>query len=513
MGLNRDTSQGSYRASAAAEKTRSKLKEKVPGSNIFDDITSFLFDLGMDFLTVNGQSVGVLGLRARDVPRHVQGRDACIAMLAIFLKSEPAKYVHGFMDQPLRDIKGAIYNKISITINKIEHVFVAIFTTFMADLPARMKLTRCLGHSSGCPCMACTWYTPGQHPKHKGYNVQQEIEWTDPVTFITAIYTGHPHQDHMQLTDEQYDARGLLAQQEVEAALAAARAANKPLKDSSIVYSAACRGARGVCVITQHLDYASSLDAFVTPTYHTFCLGVLRDFIEYLLSTASSLSTQAKTTIRERQAALHIPTDYGRKPTCCIDDRFNGPNLLFPTPSPAQPSPAQPSPAQPSPAQPSPAQPSPAQPSPAQPSPAQPSPAQPSPAQPSPAQPSPAQPSPAQPSPAQPSPAQPSPAQPSPAQPSPAQPSPAQPSPAQPSPAQPSPAQPSPAQPSPAQPSPAQPSPAQPSPAQPSPALPPPPPPPSSPYHKKQVHGAQEQPGAAAMEALPGRYRSGASNK
>ncbi|KAL6745135.1 hypothetical protein V8C86DRAFT_3151654 [Haematococcus lacustris] len=152
-------------------------------------------------------------------------------------------------------------------------------------------------------------------------------------------------------------------------------------------------------------------------------------------------------------------------------------------------------------------------PSPAQPSPAQPSPAQPSPAQPSPAQPSPAQPSPAQPSPAQPSPAQPSPAQPSPAQPSPAQPSPAQPSPAQPSPAQPSPAQPSPAQPSPAQPSPAQPSPAQPSPAQPSPALPPPPPPPSSPYHKKQVHGAQEQPGAAAMEALPGRYRSGASNK
>ncbi|KAL6759320.1 hypothetical protein V8C86DRAFT_3091801 [Haematococcus lacustris] len=172
-------------------------------------------------------------------------------------------------------------------------------------------------------------------------------------------------------------------------------------------------------------------------------------------------------------------------------------------PSPAQPSPAQPSPAQPSPAQPSPAQPSPAQPSPAQPSPAQPSPAQPSPAQPSPAQPSPAQPSPAQPSPAQPSPAQPSPAQPSPAQPSPAQPSPAQPSPAQPSPAQPSPAQPSPAQPSPAQPSPAQPSPAQPSPAQPSPALPPPPPPPSSPYHKKQVHGAQEQPGAAAMEALP----------
>ncbi|KAJ9533219.1 hypothetical protein QJQ45_018355 [Haematococcus lacustris] len=173
-------------------------------------------------------------------------------------------------------------------------------------------------------------------------------------------------------------------------------------------------------------------------------------------------------------------------------------------PSPAQPSPAQPSPAQPSPAQPSPAQPSPAQPSPAQPSPAQPSPAQPSPAQPSPAQPSPAQPSPAQPSPAQPSPAQPSPAQPSPAQPSPAQPSPAQPSPAQPSPAQPSPAQPSPAQPSPAQPSPAQPSPAQPSPAQPSPPLPPPPPPPSSPYHKKQAHGAQEQPGAAAMEALPG---------
>ncbi|KAJ9519078.1 hypothetical protein QJQ45_003553 [Haematococcus lacustris] len=172
-------------------------------------------------------------------------------------------------------------------------------------------------------------------------------------------------------------------------------------------------------------------------------------------------------------------------------------------PSPAQPSPAQPSPAQPSPAQPSPAQPSPAQPSPAQPSPAQPSPAQPSPAQPSPAQPSPAQPSPAQPSPAQPSPAQPSPAQPSPAQPSPAQPSPAQPSPAQPSPAQPSPAQPSPAQPSPAQPSPAQPSPAQPSPAQPSPPLPPPPPPPSSPYHKKQVHGAQEQPGAAAMEVLP----------
>ncbi|KAJ9518380.1 hypothetical protein QJQ45_010282 [Haematococcus lacustris] len=151
---------------------------------------------------------------------------------------------------------------------------------------------------------------------------------------------------------------------------------------------------------------------------------------------------------------------------------FNGPNLPFPTPSPAQPSPAQPSPAQPSPAQPSPAQPSPAQPSPAQPSPAQPSPAQPSPAQPSPAQPSPAQPSPAQPSPAQPSPAQPSPAQPSPAQPSPAQPSPAQPSPAQPSPAQPSPAQPSPAQPSPAQPSPAQPSPAQPSPAQPSPAQP-----------------------------------------
>ncbi|KAL6746464.1 hypothetical protein V8C86DRAFT_3149688 [Haematococcus lacustris] len=182
-------------------------------------------------------------------------------------------------------------------------------------------------------------------------------------------------------------------------------------------------------------------------------------------------------------------------------------------PSPAQPSPAQPSPAQPSPAQPSPAQPSPAQPSPAQPSPAQPSPAQPSPAQPSPAQPSPAQPSPAQPSPAQPSPAQPSPAQPSPAQPSPAQPSPAQPSPAQPSPAQPSPAQPSPAQPSPAQPSPAQPSPAQPSPAQPSPPLPPPPPPPSSPYHKKQVHGAQEQPGAAAMEALPGRYRSGASKE
>ncbi|KAL6755120.1 hypothetical protein V8C86DRAFT_3138055 [Haematococcus lacustris] len=172
---------------------------------------------------------------------------------------------------------------------------------------------------------------------------------------------------------------------------------------------------------------------------------------------------------------------------------FNGPNLPFPTPSPAQPSPAQPSPAQPSPAQPSPAQPSPAQPSPAQPSPAQPSPAQPSPAQPSPAQPSPAQPSPAQPSPAQPSPAQPSPAQPSPAQPSPAQPSPAQPSPAQPSPAQPSPAQPSPAQPSPAQPSP----------AQPSPPLPPPPPPPSSPYHKKQVHGAQEQPGATAMEALP----------
>ncbi|KAL6755384.1 hypothetical protein V8C86DRAFT_3137760 [Haematococcus lacustris] len=162
--------------------------------------------------------------------------------------------------------------------------------------------------------------------------------------------------------------------------------------------------------------------------------------------------------------------------------------------------PAQPSPAQPSPAQPSPAQPSPAQPSPAQPSPAQPSPAQPSPAQPSPAQPSPAQPSPAQPSPAQPSPAQPSPAQPSPAQPSPAQPSPAQPSPAQPSPAQPSPAQPSPAQPSPAQPSPAQPSPA---PLLPSPPLPPPPPPPSSPYHKKQVHGAQEQPGAAAMEALP----------
>ncbi|KAL6753695.1 hypothetical protein V8C86DRAFT_3168760 [Haematococcus lacustris] len=172
-------------------------------------------------------------------------------------------------------------------------------------------------------------------------------------------------------------------------------------------------------------------------------------------------------------------------------------------PSPAQPSPAQPSPAQPSPAQPSPAQPSPAQPSPAQPSPAQPSPAQPSPAQPSPAQPSPAQPSPAQPSPAQPSPAQPSPAQPSPAQPSPAQPSPAQPSPAQPSPAQPSPAQPSPAQPSPAQPSPAQPSPAQPSPAQPSPALLPPQPPPSSPYHKKQAHGAQEQPGAAAMEVLP----------
>ncbi|KAJ9511736.1 hypothetical protein QJQ45_022600, partial [Haematococcus lacustris] len=161
-------------------------------------------------------------------------------------------------------------------------------------------------------------------------------------------------------------------------------------------------------------------------------------------------------------------------------------------------------------AQPSPAQPSPAQPSPAQPSPAQPSPAQPSPAQPSPAQPSPAQPSPAQPSPAQPSPAQPSPAQPSPAQPSPAQPSPAQPSPAQPSPAQPSPAQPSPAQPSPAQPSPAQPSPAQPSPAQPSPPLPPPPPPPSSPYHKKQVHGAQEQPGAAAMEALPCRFLSSA---
>ncbi|KAL6753346.1 hypothetical protein V8C86DRAFT_2438496 [Haematococcus lacustris] len=322
MGLNRDTSPGSYRASAAAKKTRDKLEQKVPGSNIFDDITSFLFDLGMDFLTVNSQSVGVLGLRARDVPRHVQGRDACIAMLAIFLKSEPAKYVHGFMDQPLRDINAAIYNKISITVNKIEHFFVPIFTTFMADLPARMKLTRCLGHSSGCPCMACKWYTPGQHPKHKEYNVQQEIEWTDPVTFITAIYTGHPHQDHMQLTDEQYDARGLLAQQEVEAALAAARAANKPLKDSSIVYSAACRGARGVCVVTQHLsDFASSLDAFVMPTYHTFCLGVLRDFIEYLLSTASSLSTQAKTTIRERQAALHIPTDYGRKPTCCIDDR------------------------------------------------------------------------------------------------------------------------------------------------------------------------------------------------
>ncbi|GFH26639.1 predicted protein [Haematococcus lacustris] len=163
-------------------------------------------------------------------------------MLAIFLKSEPAKYVHGFMDQPLRDIKAAIYNKIIIMVNKIEHFFVPIFTTFMADLPARMKLTRCLGHSSGCPCMACKWYTPGQHPKHKGYNAQQEIEWTDPVTFITAIYTGHPHQDHMQLTDEQYDA-------------------------------------------------------------------------------PSSLSTQAKTTIRERQAALHIPTDYGRKPTCCIDDR------------------------------------------------------------------------------------------------------------------------------------------------------------------------------------------------
>ncbi|KAJ9520002.1 hypothetical protein QJQ45_014732, partial [Haematococcus lacustris] len=83
------------------------------------------------------------------------------------------------------------------------------------------------------------------------------------------------------------------------------------------------------------------------------------------------------------------------------------------------------------------------------------------------------------------------------------QPEAAQPSPAQPSPAQPSPAQPSPAQPSPAQPSPAQPSPAQPSPAKPSPALLPPQPPPSSPYHKKQVHGAQEQPGAAAMEVLP----------
>ncbi|KAJ9509771.1 hypothetical protein QJQ45_011629 [Haematococcus lacustris] len=97
-------------------------------------------------------------------------------------------------------------------------------------------------------------------------------------------------------------------------------------------------------------------------------------------------------------------------------------------------------------------------------------------------------------------------------QPEAARPSPAQPSPAQPSPAQPSPAQPSPAQPSPAQPSPARPSPARPGPARPGPALsvlvatpipPPPPPPPPSPYHKKQAHGAQEQPGAAAMEALP----------
>ncbi|KAL6745525.1 hypothetical protein V8C86DRAFT_3035500 [Haematococcus lacustris] len=143
------------------------------------------------------------------------------------------------------------------------------------------------------------------------------VQWRFRKLFIVAT-----DGDHMQLTDEQYDARGLLAQQEVEAALAAARAANKPLKDGSIVYSAACRGARGVCVVTQHLsDYASSLDAFVMPTYHTFCLGVLRDFIEYLLSTASSLSASSKTTIRERQAALHIPTDYGRRPTCCIDDR------------------------------------------------------------------------------------------------------------------------------------------------------------------------------------------------
>ncbi|KAL6753793.1 hypothetical protein V8C86DRAFT_2438203 [Haematococcus lacustris] len=303
--LGRDEAPGSFRASPAADQMRCKLDEKVPGRSIFDSVHAFLIELGMDFVTVNGQSVGLLGLRARDVPRHVQGREACIAMLAIFLKA-------------------ALTNMIRITVDKCFWDFVPIVITFMADLPARLKLTRCLGHSGGTPCMHCKWYTPGQNPKPKGYYKQQAIQWTDPVTLVTQTYLGHPHQEHMHLTDEQYDARGWRAQRQAEAAHAAALAVKKNLRDGAVQYGAECRGARGVGVITQHLgDIASSLDIHVIPFYHTFCLGVEKDFLNHLFTPGSGLSDKAKDTIKARQKALHIPTDYGRAPTCCIDNRRN----------------------------------------------------------------------------------------------------------------------------------------------------------------------------------------------
>ncbi|KAL6765057.1 hypothetical protein V8C86DRAFT_3083119 [Haematococcus lacustris] len=198
--LGRDEAPGSFRASPAADQMRCKLDEKVPGRSIFDSVHAFLIDLGMDFVTVNGQSVA------------------------------------------------ALTNMIRITVDKCFWDFVPIVITFMADLPAR----------------------------------------------------------------------------QAEAAHAAALAVKKNLRDGAVQYGAECRGARGVGVITQHLgDIASSLDIHVIPFYHTFCLGVEKDFLNHLFTPGSGLSDKAKDTIKARQKALHIPTDYGRAPTCCIDNRRN----------------------------------------------------------------------------------------------------------------------------------------------------------------------------------------------
>ncbi|KAJ9508134.1 hypothetical protein QJQ45_021500 [Haematococcus lacustris] len=320
-----DSEPGSFDASPAAAHIRQHVTDAV-----CDNQFAVRVSLGLDWVSINKKSVGVIVMQLVDVPDHVRGKDDTWAILGVIIdnKTSADSHVTGYMKPIFEAFQGALGTDVS------KHVHLR-----SEDLGDRPTVGPRLAAWSGgmqaganMNCMWCWLSTPkygkeGVHPM--GYVEPVDAPTIPPaVRPPTPLPAGEaaPAKVHMmdacmRLTAEEFKLRGDL----VKAALEHGGQEHVGLKPGQ-------HGCNRPALILEFLRYVEGTWVHVVPIAHSLLFGLVKNHLLWLLSTKenSPFDTHERKLLEERFKHIRVPVDYGRQPhhsaTCSawiMDDYMN----------------------------------------------------------------------------------------------------------------------------------------------------------------------------------------------
>ncbi|KAJ9529139.1 hypothetical protein QJQ45_007819 [Haematococcus lacustris] len=304
-----DPEPGSFAASPAAAHIRQHVTDAV-----YDHQYAVRVSLGLDWVSINKKSVGVIVMQLVDVPDHVRGKDDNWAILGVIIdnKTSADSHVTGYMKPIFEAFQGALGTDVS------KHVHLR-----SEDLGDRPTVGPRLAAWSGgmqaganMNCMWC-WLSTPKHGK-EGVHPMGYVEPVDAPTIPPAVRPptplaageAAPAKVHMmdacmRLTADEFKLRGDL----VKAALEHGCQEHVGLKPGQ-------HGCNRPALILEFLRYVEGTWVHVVPIAHSLLFGLVKNHLLWLLSTKenSPFDTHERKLIEERFKHIRVPVDYGRQP-------------------------------------------------------------------------------------------------------------------------------------------------------------------------------------------------------